>query len=284
MLSKINLFKPGVTKKAPSIKTNKLSFSTEKMIFDFKDKFFKITERLFNASNPKVGKDMCKLEKPGLFMRVDGRKPSIFHQEGGLKPRTNKELLFNLTFDDVINYQRFNQNPFGWGACRTFLELAKFITNNKSHTDSKWIIVFYGTGTSLLDLKFKTGIESDGYDIEVEQLVFNHVPFANFLVATCPKFREKFMDDLLVPNLMHEFNPSLPKNVKKSDLSSAKQLLSWLLRHNSEEAFISVCAHLYRGKSEETLNVMLEGDTKLVKAVQSALEKSEQKSEHQITM
>lgn len=282
MFSKINLFKADVTKKASSLKTSKLHFSTNKTSFNFKDKFFKLTEQLFHASNPKVGKDMFQLEVHGLFFRVDGRKPSIFHQEGGLKPRVDKERLFNLTFDDIINYQHFNQNPFGWGACRTFLELAKFIANNKSHADSKWIVVFYGTGTSLLNLKLKTGIESDVYDFEDEQLVFNHIPFGNFLVATCPKFREKFMEDLLVPNLMHEFNSSLPKTVRKSDLSSSKQLLSWLLKHNSEEVFISVCAHLFQGKSEATLNAMLEGDKLLIKAVQVALKQSEQKNEHQI--
>jgi hypothetical protein len=268
-----------LTKNTVGLKTSKSNFSTNKKVFGFKEAFFKMTEQLVFASNPKVGKQVLKLETPGIFLRVDGREPLIFQQEGGLKPRVNNEQIVNLTFDDIINYQRFNQNPFGWGACRSFLELANFIANNKSHTDSKWIIAFYGSGTSLLDLKFHTGIESDGFDIEAEQLVFNHVPFDNFLVATCPNFRVKLMDGLLVPNLMHDFNPSLPKTLRKSDLSSGKQLLSWLLRHNCEEAFTSVCAHLYRDKPESTLKIMLEGDTYLVGAVHSALNNSTQVSE-----
>ncbi|KTD76331.1 hypothetical protein [Legionella waltersii] len=260
-----------LTKNTSGLKTSKSNFSTNNKGFGIKEKFFKMTEQLMFASNPKIGKQVLKLETRGIFIRVDGREPLIFQQDGGLKPRANKEQILNLTFDDIINYQRFNQNPFGWGACRSFLELAKFIANNQSHADSRWIIAFYGSGTSLLDLKFHTGIESDGYDMEAEQLVFNHVPFTHFLVASCPNFRPKFMDDLLVPNLMHDFNPSLPKTVRKSDLCSDKQLLSWLLKHNCEEAFTSVCAHLYRDKSEFTLKMMLEGGTYLVEAVQSAL-------------
>ncbi|KTD76535.1 hypothetical protein [Legionella waltersii] len=284
MFSKFTLFKGAMKGIAFRQPMTKFAYSTTKMNFGLKETFFNYSEKLIRITNPTIGKDMLKLESSGVFLRVDGRDPSVFHKEGGLKPRVDKKHLDALTFDDVVQYQRFNQNPFGWGTCKTFEELAVFIRNNQSHVDSKWIFAFYGKGTSLLELKFHTGIESDGYDIEAEHIVFSHVPFDNMLAATCPKYRTKFMEDMLVPNALHDFNQSLPKVLRKEDISSSKNVLSWLLKHNSEDAFISVCTHLYRGKSEDTLTMMLEGDKFLVAAVKTALKKAEQNQELRMDM
>jgi hypothetical protein len=284
MFSKFTLFKGAMKGIASSQRVTKFAFSTTKLNFGLKDTFFKYSEKFLKMSNPTIGKDMLKLESSGLFLRVDGRAPTVFQEDGGLKPRVDIQRIEALTFSDVVQYQRFNQNPFGWGTCRSFSELATFIQNNKSHSDSKWIFAFYGTGTSLLELKHHTGIESDGYDIESEHIVFSHVPFDNMLAATCPKYRQKFLDDLLVPNAMHDFNPSLPKVLRKEDISSSKNLLSWLLKHDSEEAFVSVCTHLYRGRSEEAIKIMLGGDKALVAAVQVALKKAEQQQELRMNM
>ncbi|WP_058478917.1 hypothetical protein [Legionella waltersii] len=284
MFSKLTIFKGASSGKSLKQQANKSSFSTAKVHMGFKERVFKLTDKLFNMYNPVIGKEMFKHERTGVFMRVDGRDPSAFHKEGGLKPRVDQKRIEVLTFEDVINYQRFNLNPFGWGCCKSFSDLLAFINNNKSHADSRWIIVFYGTGTSLLDLKLRTGIESDGYDMETEYIVTRGVPFDNMVAATSPNSREKFMEGALVPNVMHNYNPSLPKVLRKEDISSGIHLLTWLLKHNSEEAFVRACTHLYKGKSEETINIMLEGDTVLFAAVKAALKTVDQQQEPRIKM
>lgn len=278
MLSKFHRFKGGFTQKVFGQNSNQTTSYSKKSAFSLRDSFFSIPQRMLQFSNPSIGQNILRLEAPGIFLRVDGRAPSVFHQEGGLRPRVNRERIVEITFQDVIQYQRYNQNPFGWGACKSFDELNQFIANNKTHSASKWIFVFLGNATSLIDLKLDTGIEGDSYDLEAEHLVINHIPFENMLAATCPAYRDKFMEGLLVPNLMHDFHPSLPKVLRKDDLSSCKHLLTWLMKHDAEEVFGLACSHLYQGKSEDTLIRMLDGDKTLIKAIKNALQKEERES------
>lgn len=234
----------------------------------FMEKSVAIGTKVGNLGNPKVGQPLIKLQKPKLLLRVDGRSLTEFHQQGGLTARRAIDEVLDIRFIDVEQYQKYNKNPFAWGACTTFTPLEKFIQQNKSHTQNSWIHMFYGNASCLGSLKIETGIESDGYDTEHEQLVLEHLPFNQWLASTCPAYRTKFLDGKLVPNAMAEFNKSLPKSLRKSDLATEENILNWLLLNNSEEVFAELCNNLYTGVPTQTLAMRFGGDKRIVEAIE----------------
>ncbi|RUR20694.1 hypothetical protein ELY21_01015 [Legionella sp. km535] len=236
-----------------------------------KDKTHEIGNTLNNLGNPRVGRPLVKLQQPKLLFRVDGRSHAMLHNQGGLIARATKDELMALRFSDVEQYQKFNENPFGWGACSSLKHLEQFIKDNRTHTIQSWIHIFYGSATCLGMLKIDTGIEADSLDIEHEQLVLEHQPLEQWLASTCPTYQSKFLDGRMVPNLMVEFNEDLPKTMRKTDFISERNILNWLLVNGSEETFAAFCQHLYTDMSSERLASRVEGDERIIGAVEYSL-------------
>lgn len=234
-----------------------------------------VGERLRDWNNPKVGGAIVKLQAPKLLTRVDGRSVHELHSSGGLLSRIEQEALAEIRLAQVHEYQKHNVNPFGWGACTSLRDLQKFMTDNRSHSDVAWVHVMLGHATSLGLLKVETGMEPEDHDDENEHLIVSTVPFQQWLAATCPKYRDKFLDGGLVPNVAAELDPTLPKSMRMSDFYSEKDAVRWLLTHNADEAFAKLCTHLYEGRSEASLKLSLEDDHDVFSAVQYFLQKLE---------
>ncbi|WP_454784762.1 hypothetical protein [Legionella sp. WA2024007413] len=228
-------------------------------------------KKFFNVSDPVVGHKIVGLQRSTLLLRVDGRSLEKLFQQNGLVPRVPNYALQTIRFSDVERYQKFNEGPFAWGACSSLKDLIRFMEKNSSHTENAWIHKFYGKATSLSILKLETGIESEGHDDEKEQLVVEHVPFEQFIASTCPKFREKFLSGGLVPNAMFEYNSSLPKSMRASDLLNEGTVLTWLMINNCEETFTTICQNTYGSLSKEALERRFDGDKKIVDAIISAV-------------
>ena len=222
---------------------------------------------LQNLGNPKVGSPLVNLQQPKLLFRVDGRSHDILHKQGGLLARSTHDELMSLRFSDVENYQKYNDKPFGWGACSSLRHLEQFMEDNKSHTAQSWIHVFFGPATCLGLLKVHTGIEADVLDKEHEQLVLSDLSLNQWLASTCPTFQTKFLDGRMVPNVMVEFNKDLPKSMRKTDFATERNILSWLLINGSEETFAAFSKHLYTGLSTERLAHRVDGDKKIIDAI-----------------
>lgn len=240
-------------------------------------KFFKqkVTEKaqqmgksLGNLSDPKVGSHIINLQHPKLLVRVDGRSHTDFHQQGGLLARNTLEQILSIRFSDVERYQKYNEKPFAWGACSTITELDQFLEDNKGHTKESWIHMFYGNATCLGSLKVHTGIDSDGFDKEREQLVIEDLPFSRWLASTCPEYRDKFQDGRLVPNAMVDFNKDLPKTLRKQDMATERNIMHWLLVNRCEETFADICQHLYANVTPVALARRFEGDATIVDAIE----------------
>ncbi|WP_131778434.1 hypothetical protein [Legionella bozemanae] len=238
----------------------------------FFDKGASIGRRFLEMGDPVIGNEIIKLQKTSLLVRVDGRAPDIFHQQGGILPRVPKTQLLNVRHSTVCEYQRFNKDPFGWGACTSLKDLMVFIDKNKSQAQNAWIHKFYGKSTSLMMLKYKTGIESEGHDNENEELIVEHIPFSQFIASTCPKYREKFMSGGLVPNVMHDYNPELPKSMRMSDLLTEKDVLTWLLINNAEQTFVALCKTVYADMPKDMLERFFQHEPQILSAISRALE------------
>lgn len=237
----------------------------------FFDKGANIGRIFLEMSDPVVGNEIIKLQKASLLVRVDGRALDFFHQQNGLPPRVPISQLLHVRHSTVCEYQRFNKDPFGWGACTSLKNLMVFMDKNKSQAQDSWIHKFYGKSTSLMMLKYKTGIESEGHDNEHEELIVEHIPFSQFIASTCPKYREKFMSGGLVPNVMHDYNPDLPKSMRISDLLTEKDVLTWLLINNAEQTFVELCKTVYADMPEEMLGRFFLQDQKILSAINSVL-------------
>lgn len=121
-------------------------------------------------------------------------------------------------------------------------------------------------------LKYKTGIESEGHDNENEELIVEHIPFSQFIASTCPKYREKFMSGGLVPNVMHDYNPELPKSMRMSDLLTEKDVLTWLLINNAEQTFVALCKTVYADMPKDMLERFFQHEPQILSAISRALE------------
>ncbi|KTD42892.1 hypothetical protein [Legionella parisiensis] len=240
--------------------------------YKFFDKSVNISKSFLEMGNPAVGNEIIKLQKTSILVRLDGRAPSIFHQQGGILPRIPRSELLNVRHSTVCEYQRFNKDPFGWGACASLKDLMVFIDKNKSQAQYSWIHKFYGKSTSLMMLKYKTGIESEGHDNENEEIIVEHIPFSQFIASTCPKYREKFMSGGLVPNFMHDYNADLPKTMRISDLLTEKDVLTWLMINNAEKTFVELCKTVYADMPEEKLGRLFLRDQTILSEVRRALE------------
>lgn len=239
------------------------------------DKTQRIGKGLSNLSNPKVGAPLINLQQPKLLVRVDGRSPIDFQQQGGLVARNTLEQILSIRFSDVERYQKFNENPFAWGACSTITELEAFLAANKTHTNNSWIHMFYGEATCLGTLKVDTGISSDGLDHEREQLVLKNLPFERWLASTCPQYRTKFLDGGSVPNAMVDFNKNLPKILRKENMATERNILNWLLVNQCEEVFADLCQHLYTDSTPASLTRRFEDDITLINAIEYFTKTSE---------
>jgi hypothetical protein len=220
----------------------------------FKNYGSKVKDLLVNLSDPCIGKHLVELQKKTFISRVDGRSPEHFLKQGGLIERISALELKEVRFSRVEKYQKYNENPFAWGACPSILDLAQFVNENQSNTENAWIHKFYGKATSLFLLKYETGIESESFDYEKEHLILETIPFSQFLVSIDPKFQKKFLNGSLVPNKMAELSPDLPKTVRFTDLQSDTTILLWLIRANSHAPFANLCKIMYSDKSEQKLH------------------------------
>jgi hypothetical protein len=232
----------------------------------------KAMNKLFDLSDPFVGDQIIKLQRPTLLIRVHGSRPinTLFDRDG-FHPRIPTAAIPSVRYSRVEQYQKYNEDPFAWGACATAKDLRVFMDVNKGHTDTKWIYKFYGHSTSLLSLKLNAGIEVHGHDNELEEIFINHIPFSQFIAATCPKYRDKFLAGDLVPNEMHAYNQSLPKQLCFSDLESEDAVLKWLLNNDSKETFAKVSTYLYGNVCQNSLDRRL-GDSSLADSVRSVLD------------
>lgn len=222
-------------------------------------------------SDPVVGHHIIKLQRQSLLIRADARDLEVLKHQDGFTPRISAEHLKAIRFSNVERYQKFNEDPFAWGACGSLQDLMYFLQSNKSHTDRSWIHKFYGKATPLILLKLEAGIDSEGYDKEKEKMVIEHIPFSQFIASTCPKYREKFLSGGLVPNAMHEYNSDLPKTMRQEDLHSESSVLTWLMINNSEKTFTEICQTLFGNVGQENLQYRFKDDPKLIDAINCAL-------------
>lgn len=225
---------------------------------------------LFEMADPLVGNQILKLQKNSLLARVDGRGLDVLYQQNGIMPRISESQLQTIRHSNVERYQKYNEQPFAWGACNSIQDLLTFITQNKSHTEKSWIHKFYGKSTPLLMLKYATGIEAEGLDQEKEEIIVQHVPFSQFIASTCPKYRERFLNGGMVPNAMYEYNHDLPKSMCIANLLTEQGVLTWLLINKAERAFTDVCKAIYAEMTQEMLAERFR-NPQLVDAISNAL-------------
>lgn len=224
--------------------------------------------------NPRIGDKILKLQKPSLLIRIDGRSPDSLHIQDGFQPRVSGERLKSVTASDVEDYQKFNANPFGWGACQSLKEIMTFMQKNKSQTDQGWLYKFFGKATPLLILKQEVGADSHGHDDEKEVIITEHIPLKNFIASIAPEDREMFMDGREIPNAMYSYNSSLPESLSKQDLLTQQDILAWLLRHDAEESFTDLCQTVFSDMPQDILEYLFQENPGVVSAITSALEKN----------
>lgn len=208
-------------------------------------------ETLINLGDPVVGARLIEGQQNRLLFRVDGRETHEFSQEEGLKARVPFEQVKKIRLSQVESYQQYNTQPFGYGVCTNVKDSISFLDANgyKRH-----IHVMVGPAASLLNLKVDAGIETSQYDQENEYMVLQSIRFSQFLVSIHHQYTDKLKQGSLVPNGMHEFNTSLPKTLRLTDLKDVKSMLIWLLQNNAEREFNSVCQELFENSSEEQLS------------------------------
>lgn len=212
-----------------------------------------VSNTLSHFANPVVGTQVISMQRASLLARVHGERVEILAEKDGFLPRISPQELARISVERIQKYQEFNEAPFGYGACESMEQLAQFMADCKTHADSGSVYTFYGKSVSMGELKIELGLEASRYDKESEQIIMQHIPFKQFLAATCPKYREKLMGGLLVPNAMHEYNKELPKMMRMSDLQSEKNVLQWLLINDAEQAFNDFARYVYGNATEESL-------------------------------
>lgn len=232
----------------------------------------KCSSFLANLSNPVVGDRLMKLQRPGLYYRIDGRSFRELYEQGGLPQRVATEMLMILRATEIEQYQKYNNNPFAWGSCSSLKDLHDFMQGNLSQSARSSVHVFRGSASSLNAFKIDANIESQGLDSEREHLVLTSVSPDQFIASTSPKYRNKFMANELVPNAVYEINKDVPKSMRQSDIASAESTLAWLMTHNCEDEFRRLSLQ-YVNLSQETLTKRFQdSDTALLRAVQAVIE------------
>ncbi|APF01917.1 TPA: Dot/Icm T4SS effector Ceg3 [Legionella pneumophila] len=241
---------------------NRLKFFSK-----FHNALLKFESSISNLGDPLVGFKIKELQTKKILVRADGRSLDHLHKLGGLPQRVESEKLEKVRVTDVERYQKFNLNPFGWGACASTEDLRKFLETYPELTKQAWVHKFYGSSTSLLTLKSEVGIGCGEHDGEKEELVVDSVSFEQIIASTCPKYREKYLDGGVVPNAMKDFNPKVPETMKLGDFSSEKSTLEWLLINDCEEEFAKLCKEVYGDTPLKILLMRFEGDKYLADAV-----------------
>ncbi len=216
----------------------------------------------FFSSRGGVYHHIRRIERNEQVFRADNRSPERLVIDRGLPLRVKPERVRELTRDCIDNYQNFNLNPFGYGACLTFEKLYKnFILPNATHLSQAHIYNFVAKGFSISEYRLEVG-ESGDRDYEDEFLVYK-VDSEDILVAVPPDYREKFLSNALVPNEAILLNPKLPKKVRLSDLESPAATLQWLLKEGATKSASRYAKHMFSGKSEHYLERAL-ADTDLM--------------------
>lgn len=234
----------------------------------------KVAKKAGELVDPCISDTLFKIQRAQVLTRADGRTIRQLVEQGGLLQRVSYEDLLTVSHWRVEQYQQFNAAPFGYGACTSMEDLLPFINGN-SQTNDATIYKFYGRAVSLSELKLRAGMETHGHDDECEYIVTETIPLEQFLGATCPKYRDKLLLDLEVPNLMHEFNPQLPKTMRMSDFNSPGKVLSWLLMNESEKVFEEVCTYMYADLPEEVMERQLQGNSAVMERVRLILSRSQ---------
>ncbi|ANH11556.1 TPA: hypothetical protein ACIZB4_000567 [Legionella pneumophila] len=238
-----------------------------KFFSKFQKALLQLETNVSNLSNPLVGSKIKELQTKKILVRADGRSLDHLYKLGGLPQRVESEDLEKVRITDVEKYQKFNVNPFGWGACASAEDLRKFLENYSELTKQAWVHKFYGSSTSLLTLKSEVGISCGDHDEEKEELIVDSVSFEQIIASTCPKYREKYLDGGLVPNAMKDFKPKVPHTMRLGDFSSEKSTLEWLLINDCEEEFAKLCKEIYGDTPLKILLMRFEGDKYLADAV-----------------
>lgn len=222
---------------------------------------------LKNFNDPIIGKKIIELQRPTFLIRADGRSLTELKKLDGFQPRVHPNRIENARHSCIQRYQQYNEDPFAYGACQSIKDLTVFISENSSHVNNAWIHKFYGLSTSLGYLKVETGIEIEAHDRENEEIFIEHIPFKQFIASTSPEYRQKFLDNKLVPNAMKAFRDELPKEMKMEDLFTEETVLLWLLRNDCEVVFSEICEALYANAPKNELQFRLNNNVSLIDTV-----------------
>lgn len=204
---------------------NRFSYTVKR----FFDKTVNFTNGLMN---PPVGKNLLSLQRPGLFFRIDGRKPlEMTHR--GLQAPMSEQGVIALTRDHVENYQEYNTLSIGLGTCATITDLKnEFMDNNLTHVQDKHIYGMLAKASSMLEIKLDLGLDTSSRDHENEYLVFSDVPAKNVLFAVTPKEHERLFAGMAVENVLGDNKKGIPESLTLDDISSNRNVFTWLLRHD----------------------------------------------------
>ncbi|RMX15798.1 hypothetical protein EAS68_11865 [Legionella jordanis] len=193
-------------------------------------------QTMTKASNPVVGVHIHKVKFPKVLWRIDGRCAQETSKVG-FEALCSKEEVESITLDRLNNYQSFNLQRFGIGACESLKDLNKgYVEGNPGLASKRSIYGFYSKAFHLSQLRLVANTEGNERDYENEFIVVDAVNPKNFIFSTGPKYRDKLLNGLLVPNEMALFNSSLPKTLRLEDIQSVQTLLPWLVKNNAEEA------------------------------------------------
>jgi hypothetical protein len=234
-------------------------------------------ERLTTLADPIYGKQLINMQKKQLLMRSDGRSTDRFIKDQGLLARQPIEALERLRLSQIEQYQDYNMDPFGYGACPTIDSLREFEQGNRSQTKPRSMYIMFGNAVNLMEFKIEMGLEPSPRDYEKERIVLETIPIDHFLAAIPPEFKDKFWNSLQIPNVLSQLQPhlELPAQLKLDDLSSERNILRWLLLNNSEKLFKHLCDDLFKHHSEDALKMRLNDDTYLISAICSLRDKND---------
>lgn len=198
--------------------------------------------KAYNFINPPVGKHVWNLSRSGLYFRADGRKPAEIIRDQFKAPMT-KAGIEGLTRGDLMSYQKYNSPCIGLGACTDIIGLKKgFMDFNPSHVKDKHIYGLLTTAVSMLEIKLDLGLSSGRYDYENESIILSDVPAEHILLAVSPKDHARLFAGMEVENKMGSSEKGIPESLALDDVSSSRNVFTWLLKHNSPKMAAKVAS------------------------------------------
>jgi hypothetical protein len=230
-----------------------------------------VVQRAESIFNPHIGEHLVRHQRPGYLVHLSAHSVQTIH-ERGFPARVSPQELLQVSRQRLEDYQSYNSNKFGMGACSSYPELAEgFIAGNPSLAKERVLYGFYAPSLNIGEFRAHHLGESNERDYEREHLVLEDVPSDAILVATGPEYRKKFEDGLLVPNEIAEFDTRLPKSFRIRDVENLPSILTWLLAHNSIESACALCQSVFVESSEQSIRFHLKDEKPLIDFVNSAL-------------